>query len=53
MAYLLASLVFFVAALVAGAFGFVNPPHAPSQIAFFLFLVMFAVSLVLGLVSRR
>jgi uncharacterized membrane protein YtjA (UPF0391 family) len=50
------ALVFFVIALVAGAFGFGGIAEASSgiaQILFFLFLVLFAASLILGLVRRR
>lgn len=50
------ALVFFVIALVTGAFGFGGIAEASSglaQILFFLFLVLFAASLVLGLVRRR
>lgn len=50
------ALVFFVVALVAGAFGFGGVAAASSgiaQILFFLFLVLFAASLILGLVRRR
>ena len=50
------ALVFFVIALVAGALGFGGVASASSgiaQILFFLFIVLFAASLILGLVRRR
>lgn len=50
------ALVFFVVALVAGALGFGGIASASSgiaQILFFLFLILFAASLIMGLVRRR
>jgi uncharacterized membrane protein YtjA (UPF0391 family) len=50
------ALVFFVIALIAGALGFGGIASASSgvaQILFFLFLVLFAISLIMGLVRRR
>lgn len=47
---------FFVIGLIAAVFGFTGIAAAPAQIAqllFFLFLVLFVVSLVIGLVRRR
>ncbi|NYZ17698.1 DUF1328 domain-containing protein [Azospirillum sp. RWY-5-1] len=48
--------VFLVIALVAGLFGFGGVASASAGIAqflFFLFVVLFAASLILGLVRRR
>ncbi|HTP83487.1 MAG TPA: DUF1328 domain-containing protein [Alphaproteobacteria bacterium] len=50
------ALVFLVIALVAAAFGFGGIAAAATNIAqtlFFIFLVLFLVSLVMGLVRRR
>jgi uncharacterized membrane protein YtjA (UPF0391 family) len=50
------ALLFFAIALVAGALGFGGLPSASSgiaQILFFLFLVLFAASLLAGLLRRR
>ncbi|MGF7173092.1 uncharacterized membrane protein YtjA (UPF0391 family) [Azospirillum doebereinerae] len=50
------ALVFFVVALIAGALGFGGIASASSgiaQILFFLFLILFAASLIMGLVRRR
>jgi uncharacterized membrane protein YtjA (UPF0391 family) len=50
------ALVFLVVALVAGALGFGGIASASSglaQILFFLFLVLFAASLIAGLFRRR
>lgn len=50
------ALVFLVVALVAGALGFGGVASASvgiAQILFFIFLVLFAVSLIMGLVRRR
>lgn len=49
------ALVFFVVALVAALFGFGNIAAGASQIAqilFFVFIVLFLISLVMGLVRR-
>jgi uncharacterized membrane protein YtjA (UPF0391 family) len=48
--------VFFVIALVAALFGFGGIAAGAAEIAkilFFIFLVVFAVTLVLGLIGRR
>jgi uncharacterized membrane protein YtjA (UPF0391 family) len=48
--------VFLVIALVAGLFGFGGVASASvgiAQFLFFLFVVLFAASLILGLVRRR
>jgi uncharacterized membrane protein YtjA (UPF0391 family) len=48
--------VFFVIALIAGALGFGGLAAAASgiaQILFYIFLVMFIIALIAGLVSRR
>ncbi len=50
------ALVFLVVALIAAAFGFGGIAAAATNIAqtlFFIFLVLFLVSLVVGLVRRR
>jgi len=50
------ALVFFVIALVAGALGFGGVASASAgvaQVLFFLFVVLFLASLILGLVRRR
>ncbi|MCW2246976.1 uncharacterized membrane protein YtjA (UPF0391 family) [Azospirillum fermentarium] len=50
------ALVFLVVALVAGALGFGGIASASAgiaQILFFIFLVLFAVSLIMGFVRRR
>lgn len=50
------SLVFLVIALVAALFGFTGIAAGAVEIAkilFFVFLVLFAVSLIYGLVGRR
>lgn len=50
------ALVFFVVALIAGALGFGGIASASTgiaQILFILFLVLFAISLIMGLVRRR
>jgi uncharacterized membrane protein YtjA (UPF0391 family) len=50
------ALVFLVIALIAAAFGFGGIAAAATNIAqtlFFIFLVLFLVSLVMGLVRRR
>lgn len=49
------AVVFFVVAIIAAVFGFGNIAAAATEIAkilFFIFLVLFLVSLVLGLVRR-
>ncbi len=49
------AVVFFVIALVAALFGFGGIAAGAAEIAkilFFVFLVLFAVSLVLGLIKR-
>jgi uncharacterized membrane protein YtjA (UPF0391 family) len=48
--------VFFVVALVAALFGFGGIASASAgiaQILFFLFLVLFVISLIVGVVRRR
>ena len=53
---LLYSLLFLVVALVAGLLGFTGVAMAASDIArvlFFIFIVLFAVSLIFGLRGRR
>ena len=50
------ALIFFIVALVAGALGFGGLAEASSSIAqilFYLFLVLFVISLIVGLVRRR
>lgn len=50
------SLVFFIVALIAGALGFFNIAGAMSSIAqilFFVFLVLFVISLLFGGLGRR
>jgi len=50
------ALVFLVVALVAGALGFGGIASASAgiaQILFFIFLVLFAASLIMGFVRRR
>ena len=49
------AVIFLIIALLAGVFGFRNVQGVAIQIAkvlFFLFLVLFVISLVYGLVSR-
>ena len=48
--------VFFVIALIAAVFGFTGIAVGAAEIAkvlFFIFLIVFAVTLVLGLIGRR
>jgi uncharacterized membrane protein YtjA (UPF0391 family) len=48
--------VFFIIALVAALFGFGGIAAGAAEIAkvlFFIFLIVFAVTLVFGLISRR
>ena len=50
------ALIFLVVAIVAGMFGFTGISLAASDIArvlFFIFIVLFAVSLIFGLMGRR
>lgn len=50
------ALVFLVVALVAGALGFGGVASASAgiaQVLFFIFLVLFAASLIMGFVRRR
>ncbi|WP_298376817.1 DUF1328 domain-containing protein [Azospirillum sp.] len=50
------TLMFFVVALIAGVLGFGGIAAATAEIArilFFLFLVLFAASLIMGLFRRR
>lgn len=50
------ALVFLVIALIAGAFGFGGIASASvgiAQVLFYIFLVFFVVSLIMGLVRRR
>jgi len=50
------ALIFLVVAIVAGMFGFTGISQAASDIArvlFFIFIVLFAVSLIFGLMGRR
>ena len=50
------ALIFLVVAIVAGLFGFTGISLAASDIArvlFFIFIVLFAVSLIFGLMGRR
>jgi uncharacterized membrane protein YtjA (UPF0391 family) len=50
------ALIFLVAAIVAGMLGFTGISLAASDIArvlFFIFIVLFAVSLIFGLMGRR
>lgn len=50
------ALVFFIVAIVAAAFGFGGIAEASADIAqilFFIFVVIFLVTLVMGLMSRR
>ncbi len=49
------ALIFFVVAIIAAVFGFGGIASASAgiaQILFFVFLVLFAISLVMGLVRR-
>lgn len=49
------ALIFFIVAIVAGLFGFKKIEGAAGSIAkilFFIFLVLFIISLVFGLVNR-
>jgi len=49
------ALIFFVVAIIAAIFGFGGIASASAgiaQILFFIFLVLFAISLVMGLVRR-
>lgn len=49
------AVIFLLIALIAGLFGFRNVEGVAIQIAkilFFIFLVLFVVSLILGLVAR-
>ena len=50
------ALIFLIVAIVAGLFGFTEVAMAASDIArvlFFIFIVLFAVSLIFGLMGRR
>ena len=50
------ALIFLVVAIVAGMFGFTGISQAASDIArvlLFIFIVLFAVSLIFGLMGRR
>ena len=50
------ALIFLVVAIVAGMLGFTGISLAASDIArvlFFIFIVLFAVSLIVGLMGRR
>lgn len=50
------AIVFFVIALIAALFGFGGIAAGASEIAkilFFIFVVLFVISLVMGLVRRR
>lgn len=50
------ALIFFIVALVAALFGFTGVYEAASGIAsilFFIFLVLFVISLITGLARRR
>jgi len=50
------ALIFLVVAIVAAMFGFTGISQAASDIArvlFFIFIVLFAVSLIFGLMGRR
>lgn len=49
------ALIFFIVAIVAGLFGFTKIEGAATSIAkilFFIFLVLFIISLITGLVNR-